>query len=415
METLQQSPNSSEFKPEATTATVPIGKHVSQLSPREMDTETLKRFVADSAVEIAVRSESLKPYYFELRTRLTQKEWEEFCRTTFNRTRRAIDYWLAGGNHNRPQYNHPTPDGHNNLEARSALQKEIRRCPDGTTEEAAIDKLKNEAKACNEDGIDESVLTLHEQNAMYWTNQLYDAGAAMWKKVFTVLYEDVSLAGLPVWDEIRKIEADVRNAGLRDGHGGDRNAVRAAILLLCRAKKSRVTDNVSVHLERVNPQWRPNSEADIRAAEEAAKVYREVEDYALDDHNRRGKSMGRGIDHFIEIGSKLGNPGDVREVFSPDYMRGYQKGFKDGVASVSTPPTEPEQPKPTKKTKKAKLSMSPAGQVHIDELPPEVREKIMTRIEVDHAAEQARLRADYEAAPLPEMVQSPRFPGDGPA
>lgn len=81
------------------------------------------------------------------------------------------------------------------------------------------------------------------------------------------------------------------------------------------------------------------------------------------------------------------------------------------AVAPSEPPPTPEGPKPTKKTKEAKPSMSPAGQVHIDELPPEV----MTRIEVDHAAEQARLRAEYEAAPLPEMVQSPRFPGDGPA
>lgn len=411
MSTPQQLPNSSEFKPKTATPIVPVGKpfpNPEPIPPEKMDTETLKKFVSDGDVDIdvAIRSEFYKPYYLELRSRITQKEWEEFCQVRFHRTHRAIDYWLAGGNKNRkkPQYACPTPDGHDNLEARSALQKEIRLCPDGTTEEETIEKLKGEVKACNEDGIDNTVLTLHEQNATYWCDQLYDAGAAMWKKVFTVLYEDVGLADLPVWDEVRKIGQDVRDYGLRDGNGGDRNAVRAAILLLCRAKKSRATDNVSVNT-RLNPQWRPNSEADIRAAEKAAKIKREVPDYALDGHNAKGKKMGRGLEHFTEVGTKLGNPGDVREVFSPDYMRGYQKGFKDGVASVSSPPTEPEQPKPTKKTKKAKLSLSPAGQVHIDELPPEVREKIMTRIEVDRAAEQARLRAEYEAAPLPEMVQ----------
>jgi len=137
--------------------------------------------------------------------------------------------------------------------------------------------------------------------------------------------------------------------------------VRAAILLLCRAKKSRATDNVSVNT-RLNPQWRPNSEADIRAAEKAAKIKRDVPDYALDGHNAKGKKMGRGLEHFIEVGTKLGNPGDVREIFSPDYMRGYQKGFKDGVVSVSTPsteglpPTKPELPKPMKKPSKKKAA-----------------------------------------------------------
>ena len=345
-----------------TTPIVPVGKpfpNSEPLPPDKMDIETLTAFVtshAKDAEDLAVRSEFLKPYYLELRRRLGQKEWEKFCRTTFHRTRRAIDYWLAGGNKRRntpiPQYMKKTPDGHDNLEARSALQKEIRLCPDGTTEEETIEKLKDGIKACNVDGIHDDVLTLHEQNAMYWTDQLYNAGANMWKKVFVILYEDVGLADLPVWDEVRKIEADVRNTGLRDGEGGDKNAARAAILLLCRAKKSRATDNVSVN-RRLNPGWQPNSETDIRAAEEAAKVKREVPDYALDGHNAKGKKMGRGLEHFIEVGTKLGNPGDVREVFSPDYMRGYQKGFADGKASVSTPLTESELPQEKVKKKKA--------------------------------------------------------------
>jgi hypothetical protein len=59
----------------------------------------------------------------------------------------------------------------------------------------------------------------------------------------------------------------------------------------------------------------------------------------------------------------------VREVFSPDYVKAYAKGFADGVASVTTPPTGPEPPKPKKTTKAPKSPVSPAGQVHINELP----------------------------------------------
>jgi hypothetical protein len=397
MEIQQQSANSSEFKPEATTPNVPVGKpfpNFQPMLPEKMDTETLTAFITSNAKDLkdlAIRSEFLKPYYLELRSRISQKEWDQFCNTTFGRTRRAIDYWLAGGNPvskrkgHAPQYACPTPDGHNNMEARSAFQKGIRLCPDGTTESDAIKSMADGIKAGNEDHIPDTVLTLHEQNVMYWTDQLYRAGADMWKKVFVVLYEDIGLADLPVWDEVRKIGQDVGDYGLKDGNGGDKNAVRSAVLLLCRAKKSRATDNVSVN-ELINPGWRLNTQADIdaamKAAAEAEKVKREVPDFALDKHNPRGKALGRGLEHFVEVGAKLGNPAtDVREVFSPDYVKAYAKGFADGVASVTTPPTGPEPPKPKKTAKTPKSPVSPAGQVHIDELPPEAREKVMSQIE----------------------------------
>lgn len=65
---------------------------------------------------------------------------------------------------------------------------------------------------------------------------------------------------------------------------------------------------------------------------------------------------------------------------------------------LTTEPQPPIEP-PTKRTAK-----SPAGQVHVDELPPAVREKVMSQIESDHTAEQARLCAGYDGAPRPEMV-----------
>lgn len=66
--------------------------------PGDMSTGDLKKLVADGATQIAVRSAAVKPYYLELRGRLSQKQWDVFCRETFDRTRRAIDYWLKGGN-----------------------------------------------------------------------------------------------------------------------------------------------------------------------------------------------------------------------------------------------------------------------------------------------------------------------------
>lgn len=386
--------------PKTTTPIESVGQPLpnSQPTPPEkMTTEDSKAFIISQAKDLRdlagrlnKRSETLKSYYHELRSRITQKEWDDFCRTTFGCARRAIDYWLAGENpaskrtRKAPQRACPTPDGHNNMEARSALQKGIRLCPDGTYEDDAVKGIAEGIKACNEDGVPDSVLTLHEQNVMYWTSQLYAVKADMWKKVFVVLYEDISLGDLPVWDEIRKIRKDVEENGLKDGVGGDKNAIRTAVLLLCRAKKSRVTDNVSLN-ERFNPGWRLNTQADIdaamKAADEAERVKREVAEDLLDMHTARGRAMGRDLEYFVEVGGKLGNPGDVREVFSPDYVRGYEKGFAEGKASVKPPtvttsPTGPEPQKPRNKPRPPKSPKLPAAQVPVNEPSPEVRVSI---------------------------------------
>src|SRR5271170_2204496 len=195
MKTKKKMNVSSEFKPETTIPIVPVGKpfpNSQPIPPEKMDIETLTAFLTSNADDIAVRSEFLKPYYLNLRSRLSQKEWDKLCKTKFNRTRRAIDYWLAGGNPaskrktHAPQWAVPTPDGHNNMEARAAVQKEVRRClPD----EEVLGNLRAEIKFCNQadDTIPDGVLQEHEQNACYWINQLYEAGCDVWKKLMVMM------------------------------------------------------------------------------------------------------------------------------------------------------------------------------------------------------------------------------------
>jgi hypothetical protein len=78
--------------------------------PAQLDDEQLATFVAEGAVRVAVFCEALKPFYFELRERFRSskkskkalihgaKTWDEYCEKVLDRTRRAINYWLAGGN-----------------------------------------------------------------------------------------------------------------------------------------------------------------------------------------------------------------------------------------------------------------------------------------------------------------------------
>ena len=97
---------------EETAALVQVGNGFPPVSEweqaTELDDEKLAAMVADGAVKLAVFSATLKPYYFELRERFHKKSeaaeihgcrtWDEFCKKVVKRTRRAINYWLAGGN-----------------------------------------------------------------------------------------------------------------------------------------------------------------------------------------------------------------------------------------------------------------------------------------------------------------------------
>jgi hypothetical protein len=77
--------------------------------PGQLDDEQLASLVAEGAMKVAVFCEALKPFYLELRERFRDKKskealiygcksWDEYCEKVLDRTRRAINYWLAGGN-----------------------------------------------------------------------------------------------------------------------------------------------------------------------------------------------------------------------------------------------------------------------------------------------------------------------------
>lgn len=81
---------------------------VDRKQPGELGDEQLAQVVSDGLVNLAVVSERLKPYFFELRERFHKKDttaeihgcrtWDEFCTKVLKRTRRAVNYLLSGGN-----------------------------------------------------------------------------------------------------------------------------------------------------------------------------------------------------------------------------------------------------------------------------------------------------------------------------
>lgn len=159
-------------------------------------------------------------------------------------------------------YQAHTKKGYNLFEVASALQKSIRR---------------------NE-----------EDQALYWAVELYTSGYDnyLWKRLRIICSEDVGLAepNMPaniqalwaMYQEQRKMKDEK--------HAPERLFLIQAVLMLCRAQKSRLVDWVLIatfgeHEDRNLP----------------------LPDYAYDKHNQKGRTMGRGWDHFFEEGTRL-NP-----------------------------------------------------------------------------------------------------------
>lgn len=130
----------------------------------------------------------------------------------------------------------------------------------------------------------------NEADALYWAVELDISGYGeyAWKRLRIISSEDVGLAEpiLPAvisalyenWSDFHKKKDDC-----------DRLFLVHAVLLLVRARKSRLVDNCLMVSYGEHPSGK------------------QVPDYALDKHTLRGKMMGRGFRHFFEAGAYLEN------------------------------------------------------------------------------------------------------------
>jgi replication-associated recombination protein RarA len=140
-----------------------------------------------------------------------------------------------------------------------------------------------------------------EGDALFWATELDISGYGeyVWKRLRIITSEDVGLAetNMPAvigalydnWKELRK-KKDVK-------HGPERLFLVHAVLLLCRARKSRIVDNALIIYY------------------EAKRESKEIPDYARDKHTLAGKRLGRGWTHFFEEGTRLENPVDLDDPY----------------------------------------------------------------------------------------------------
>lgn len=161
-----------------------------------------------------------------------------------------------------PQYQMQTQKGYDFFEVASAFQKSIRRGD--------------------------------EEVALFFAVELENSnfGEYAWKRMRIIASEDVGLAEPMMPSTIHALyDMYIQQKRKKDDRSGsERLFLIHAVLLLCRARKSRLIDWAIIAL------WNehPNRKLDIP-------------DYAFDKHNQKGRSMGRGIKHFFDEGTRLEN------------------------------------------------------------------------------------------------------------
>lgn len=156
--------------------------------------------------------------------------------------------------------NVPTQNGYQLEEVISALQKDIRRG--------------------------------NEENAMYWALELVpNYEAYLWRRLTIILHEDIGIAMPSLLSIIPAINASY--VALREAGKGDecRLLIANAILLMCRAPKTRMADHFQTVID----------------TEKKRGVRRPIPDYALDRHTESGRSKGRSWDHWLNDGCQLEN------------------------------------------------------------------------------------------------------------
>lgn len=132
-----------------------------------------------------------------------------------------------------------------------------------------------------------------EPTALYFAVEFFNSGLEdyLWKRIRIITSEDIGLAApsMPVIiQSLFQMFTDVEKE--KSKNRPERMFLIHAVLLLCRAKKSRLVDYELVAL------WREH---------DTIKML--IPDYAYDMHNYKGKQMGRGIDHFYDEGTQLEN------------------------------------------------------------------------------------------------------------
>jgi replication-associated recombination protein RarA len=132
-----------------------------------------------------------------------------------------------------------------------------------------------------------------EKEAMFWAVELYESGYQKyaWKRMVIMASEDVGLGTPGCITAIMALKQSYDFLfALRERSLPEKLPFTQAVLTLVICRKSRYVDLA------ISTYWNRHKTQPMA-----------IPDYAYDMHTRKGKSMGRGLDHFYKEASRINN------------------------------------------------------------------------------------------------------------
>jgi hypothetical protein len=156
----------------------------------------------------------------------------------------------------------------------------------------------------------------NETDAIAWIRLLHLNGFHVWKQLKIYAMEDVGLGDTSVLSRIDMLEKSA-DAVKDSTHRPELLAIIEAVMILCRAKKSRATDNAAIWFQE-NPTYVPPTEDEVQEASEVELVTPPVYEEYLDKHTAAGRHNGRGLEDFKKTENEaLANKADVAPFVPP--------------------------------------------------------------------------------------------------
>jgi len=150
--------------------------------------------------------------------------------------------------------------------------------------------------------LQKSIRRGDEDDALFWATELDKSnyGEYVWKRLKIIASEDVGLAEplLPAVIESLYNNWLVQRKKKDTDHFPERLFLVHAVIFAVRAEKSRLVDHACCVYY--------NNDNDHRL----------IPDYALDMHTYRGKTMGRGFEHFLAESVKVNNVSDLWDPYA---------------------------------------------------------------------------------------------------
>lgn len=160
----------------------------------------------------------------------------------------------------------------------------------------------------------------NEEDAMYWALEFLPKYEGwLWRRLLVIANEDIGIADMNVVQFVTSQCNGWFTVRYLNGKNECKLVLANTILAMCRAEKCRLSDHFQIVVDIENDRNR-----------------HEIPDYALDKHTRRGKSMGRGVDHWLEHGAVLSPESEIEDLYAERAHEIWRAGIRDPNREWST-------------------------------------------------------------------------------